>query len=82
VNEEILKNRGRLVEAELDARRNEIAVKGLVQSLRGLLDPFEPTADLKDERILDQTLRLCNLVIGLRGRLAHIAELKKALGRL
>lgn len=81
MDQERLKFQGRLAEAETDARRDRIAIDGLVRSLRGLLDPFEATEERKDEQILDQAIRLSNLTIGYRQRLSEIAALKKALGR-
>ena len=81
MNEEVLKFRGRLAATELEAKNREIAAKGLVNSLRNLLDPFEALEELSDEQILDQALRLANMLIAYREKRAEIAALRKALGR-
>ena len=80
-NDERLKHQGRLAEAELDARRTEISVRGLITSLRNLLDPLENIEELCAEQIADQGLRLADLLAEYGRKRAEIAAIKKALGR-
>lgn len=81
MHEERLKFQGRLAEAEIEAKQAEIAARGMIRSLRDALDPFAPLADIPHEQILDQALRLSNILVDYREKLATIAALKKALGR-
>ncbi len=81
MHEERLKFQGRLAEAELEAKKAEIVAKGMINSLRNLLDPFEPVEDLSGEQIADQAMRLANLLIDYREKRAEIALIKKTLGR-
>ncbi len=81
MNEEILKFKGRLAELELDCKRLEISSKGLINSLRGLLDPHEMLEGLSPEMITDQALRLSDLLTQYREKQEIMRAVKKSLGR-
>jgi hypothetical protein len=80
-NDERLKHQGRLAEAELEAKRAAIAAKGLINSLRNLIDPFEELENLSPDMIVDQALRLGNLLAQHREKQSEVAAIRKALGR-
>jgi hypothetical protein len=81
MNEEFYKFRGRLAEAELEEKKAEISIRGLVASLRNLLDPIAAPEDLSGEQISDQALRLGSLLLDYLEKRAEIALIKKTLGR-
>lgn len=76
---ERLKFQGRLAEKDLEARKFEVQISGFRESLRDLLDPFEPVIDLKADLIADQALRLASCVGAYRQVQAEIREIKKLL---
>jgi len=77
---ETLKFKGRLLEKEQEARRLELRIRGLVKSVRDLLDPFEQPRDLDVETAAAQMLDLASVHIEYKAALAEIAAVKKALG--
>lgn len=79
--EERLKFQGRLAEAELEAKHAAISARGMIGSLRNLLDPVAPLDDLDPDQISDQALRLSNTLAEYREKIAKIAEIKRMLGR-
>lgn len=78
---ERLKFQGRLTEKELEAKRLILRIKGLRDSLRNQLDPFEDVVELRGELIAEQAVELAGLQADLRGVSAEIAAIKKALGK-
>lgn len=78
---ERLKHLGRLEEKKLQARETEIRMRGLVESLRDRLDPFEKPDELDTEVIASQALELAQLKIELTGLNDEIRAIEKALGR-
>lgn len=77
---ERLRHKGRLAEKEADARRLAMSISGLVDSVRGLLDPFEDLADIKAEHAATQAVELAGKHAEYCGLLQEIKAIKKALG--
>lgn len=78
---ERLKFEGRLAQKDHEARGLQVQIRGLVESLRDLLDPFEKPEDLKAEQISDQALRLATRIGDYRQALDEIREIRRALTR-
>lgn len=78
---ERLKHQGRLAEKELEVKGLVIHIKGLVTSMRDLLDPLEKCEDLKADIIADQALNLATAVGDLHAAQFEIKEINKVLGR-
>lgn len=78
---ERLKHLGRLEETKLQARETEIRMRGLIESLRDHLDPFEKYTDLDTELIAQQALELAQLKIAYGGLCDEIKAIEKILGR-
>ena len=76
---ENLKFKGRLLEKEREEKKLSLRIKGLVTSLRELLDPFEKLVDLKADIISEQALSLEARQIELKEIRAEIRAIKKAL---
>ena len=76
---ENLKFKGRLLEKEQEQKRLSLRIKGLVSSLRELLDPFEKLEDLKTDMISEQAMMLEARQIELKQVNAEIRAIKKAL---
>ena len=76
---ENLKFKGRLLEKEQEEKKLSLRIKGLVTSLRELLDPFEKLEDLKADIISEQALILEARQIELKEVRAKIKAIKKAL---
>ena len=77
---EQLKFRGRLAEKELEAKKLRLRMEGLRDSIRELLDPFEPVAALRTDVAMEQVIELAGLNIDLKEAIETIAALKKILG--
>ena len=80
-SDERLKNEGRLSGMDLEAKRIEIAARGLINSLRNLLGPHEELRELSSDMISDQALRLSDLLVQHRDAREKIQALRRALGR-
>lgn len=78
---ENLKFKGRLMEKAQEATGLTIRIKGLVASLRDLLDPFEEIEDLKADIISEQAVELAARQIEYKEVKAEIKAIKKALGK-
>jgi len=78
---EILKFKGRLQEKTREAVGLTLRIKGLVSSLRDLLDPFEEIEDLKADIISEQAIELAARQIEYKEVKAEIRAIKKALGK-
>ena len=78
---ERLKHLGRLEERKLRAEELRIKMRGLVESQREHLDPFEEYENLDTELIASQSLELAKLKIEYVGILDEIKAIEKALGR-
>lgn len=78
---ERLKHLGRLEERKLRAEELRIRMRGLIESQREHLDPFEKYEDLDTELIASQSLELAKLQIEYVGILDEIKAIEKALGR-
>jgi len=76
---ENLKFKGRLLEKEQEQKKLSLRIKGLVSSLRELLDPFEKLEDLKADMISEQAMMLEARQIELKQVNAEIRAIKKAL---
>jgi hypothetical protein len=76
---EKLKFKGRLLEKEQEEKKLSLRIKGLVTSLRELLDPFEEIEDLKADIISEQAMTLEARQIELKEVRAEIRAIKKAL---
>lgn len=78
---ENLKFKGRLLEKTQEAVGLTIRIKGLVASLRDLLDPFEEIEDLKADIISEQAMDLAARQIEYKEVKAEIKAIRKALGK-
>ncbi len=78
---ERLKFQGRLGELELEAKKRELIMKGIVSGMRDLLDPLEAVADLKADVIFQQASLLAFQQSELKAVLEQIKEAKRILGR-
>ena len=78
---ERLKNMGHLQEKEMAAKRLELRIKGLRDSVRDCLDPFAGISDLKTEVAAEQAVELASLMVDYKETLAEIEAVRKALGR-
>ena len=78
---ENLKFKGRLLEKTQEAVGLTIRIKGLVASLRDLLDPFEEIEDLKADMISEQAMELAARQIEYKEVKAEIKAISKALGK-
>lgn len=77
---ERLKHRGRLAEKEAEAYRLSMIIRGQLETLRDLLDPFENLANLPAEAAAVQAVELAGRHAEYVGLLAEIRAIKKALG--
>lgn len=78
---ENLKFKGRLLEKSQEAVGLTLRIKGLVASLRELLDPFEEIEDLKADMISEQAMELAARQIEYIEVKAEIKAIGKALGK-
>ena len=78
---ERLQFEGHLAVKEMEAKKLEIMIEGLVKSLRENLDPLEKIEDLDVGLVVEQSLDLANKHIAYKQALAEIAKAKKILGR-
>jgi len=78
---ETLKFKGRELEKTQEAAGLTIRIKGLVASLRNLLDPFEEIEDLKADIISEQAMELAARQIEYKEVKAEIRAIQKALGK-
>jgi hypothetical protein len=78
---ERLKFQGRLQELELEAKKTELMMKGIVTAMRDLLDPLEAVQDLKTDVIFEQANQLSHYHSALRATRELIAEAKRIMGR-
>ncbi len=78
---ENLKFKGRLLEKSREAVGLTLRIKGLVASLRELLDPFEEIEDLKADIISEQAMELAARQIEYKEVKAEIKAIGKALGK-
>jgi len=73
---------GRLREKELQAKELGLKIKGLIDSLRLKLDPFEKIEELETALIAQQSMELATVHIEYIGITEEIKALKKALGKV
>jgi Zn-dependent metalloprotease len=78
---ENLKFKGRLMEKSREAVGLTLQIKGLVASLRDLLDPFEEIEDLRADMISEQAMELAARQIEYKEAKAEIKAISKALGK-
>jgi hypothetical protein len=78
---ERLKHLGRLGEQKLRAEELRIKMRGIIESLREHLDPFERHEDLDTELIASQAMELGSAKIEYVAVLGEIKAIEKALGR-
>jgi hypothetical protein len=81
MNDEMLRNEGRLAQAELDLKRLAIRITGLIQSIRDCLDPFADIPDLRTDEAATQCVELADIRIRWNEMAHRIQALKKALGK-
>ena len=81
MDNERAKYMGYLAQYEETARRIETTLKGLVTSMRNLLDPLEAVADLKTDLIFQQASQLAYQQGELKAVTDQIREAKRILGR-
>lgn len=77
---ERLKHKGRLAEKESEAGRLALLIRGLINQIRGTLDPFEDLIDLNTEAAATQAVELAGLHAEYLGVLAEIKAIRRALG--
>lgn len=77
---ERLQYQGRLREKELEAEKLKLKAKGLRDSLRMHLDPFEKIEEIDVAVAYGEMGDLADTVLKLREALAEIAAIRKALG--
>jgi hypothetical protein len=77
---EHLKFRGRLAEKEFDLKKLELRIRGGVDAVRNLLDPFEAPADLRAAEAAEQAIELASVHAEYVECVAEIRALKRALG--
>jgi hypothetical protein len=78
---ERLKFLGRLEEKRLEAERLRLKMAGLRQSIREILDPFEPLEEMELAVAAQQAMELASLQIQLKATLEEMAAIRKALGK-
>ncbi len=76
---ETIRNLGHLKQNELDLRKAELEIKGLVAAIRDCLDPFAAIADLRADVAAQQALALSELHIRWQELSSQNIALKKAL---
>lgn len=81
MDSERYKFQGRLQELELEAKKTELTMKGIVTAMRDLLDPLDAVGDLKTDVIFEQAGQLAYHHTTLRATLEQIREAKRILGR-
>lgn len=81
MSEERLKFEGRMAIHDMNRRKLELKIKGLVGSIRDILDPFAPVDDINAEMAAQQAVELAENQIQYKCLIAEISALKKALGR-
>ncbi|PKN67175.1 MAG: hypothetical protein CVU57_04280 [Deltaproteobacteria bacterium HGW-Deltaproteobacteria-15] len=77
---ERLKFQGKLYEKNIEAKRLQELLKGLVKSLRDALDPTEPVEQLDRELIVQQAGEFGMKQIELLEVMAEIRVIKRELG--
>ncbi|MCP4158856.1 MAG: hypothetical protein GY760_02175 [Deltaproteobacteria bacterium] len=77
---ERLKHLGRLEEKRLKTKSLTLSIEGLRDSLRDLLDPFEPVESLKLDIVAQQAIEIAEKQISLKTLKSEIKAIKKALG--
>lgn len=78
---ERLQFQGRLGEKKIEAEKAKIKIKGLVDSMRTLLNPFVAIDDLDTDLIVEYSMDLAQLKIVYVTVMQEIAAIKKALGK-
>lgn len=78
---EILRNKGRLAEAEMKEKHLRLRLEGLVTAMRDNLDPFAGAENLPLDVVAAEAMEAAELQIELKETLGTIAALKRALGR-
>ena len=78
---ERLKHEGRLAEKERESKTLRLKIKGLIESMRNLLDPFENPLELELELVHGQAIEIRAAQIDLIAVEEEIKAIKKALGR-
>ena len=79
-NEERLQIRGRLADAEHNARQMEIRIQALASSIRGALPAFCGTEEIEAAKAAALAVDLAALHAEYLGLLNEIKAMKKALG--
>lgn len=78
---ERLQFQGRLGEKKIEAEKARIRIKGLVNSMRAILNPFGDIEELDTDLIVEQALDLAQLKIEYVSAMQEIEAIKKALGK-
>ena len=79
-NEERLRIRGRLADAEHKARQMEIRIQAMASSIRGALPAFCDTTELEAAKAAALAVDLASLHAEYLGLLGEIKAMKTALG--
>ena len=77
---EILKYKGRLAEKRIEAKKLKLQIKGLVDSIRSQLDPFEKIENIKALVIARQAVDLSEHHTMYISTLIDIRKLKREIG--
>ena len=78
---ERLQREGRLAEKEMEAKRLELKAKGLIDSVRLHLDPFEKLEEIDIEVASQEMTNLTATLLKYREICGDIKNIRKALGR-
>lgn len=78
---ERLKFKGRLEEKKLERDNLRLKLEGLRHSIRDHLDPFDEIVDLKLDVVAAQAIEATQIQLQLKGILAEIEAIRKALGQ-
>lgn len=81
MSDEILKFEGRMAVKDMERHRLEMRIRGLISSIRDILDPFAPADEINAEMAAQQTMELAEIQIQYKGLVAEIAALKRILRR-
>ncbi len=78
---ERLKFMGRLEERRLEAEQLKLRLRGLRDSIRDILDPFDAVEELQGDVLAAQAVEFAALQIRCREVLSEAAVIRRTLGR-
>ncbi len=78
---ERLKFMGRLEERRLEAEQLKLRLRGLRDSIRDILDPFDAVEELDGDVLALQAMEFASVQIRCKEALSEMAVIRKTLGR-